>query len=138
MSNETKPLSPLANLSAKQQDRLKELSGSLSVDKITVSHSLEERSRDGRKSSVFYSVTASRGAGAELPQLANDHHSPVGFSPADTKLARLVLAKHVVASVYDDAVKRGLMPSSAAQEELRAILTRYDASIAKVLGSEDP
>ena len=78
-------------------------------------------------------MTASRGTGAEVNQLGNDHHQPVGYSPEDTKLARLLLSKHVVASVYDDAVKRGLMSPSTAQEELRAILTRYDNGIAKVL-----
>lgn len=89
--------------------------------------------------SAFYSVTASRGTGAEINQLANDHHEPAGFSPDETKLARLVLAKHVVASVYDDAVKRGLLAPAAAQEELRAILTRYDNGIARTLAAtEEP
>lgn len=133
MTTEKKPDSPLANLTTKQKDRLKAVTGSILVDKVTVSHSIEERNRDGRKTSAFYSVTASRGTGAEINQLGNDHHEPAGFSPDDTKLVRLVLSKHVVAAVYDDAVKRGLMASSAAQEELRAILTRYDNGIAKIL-----
>lgn len=133
MSNPTQPTSPLANLTPKQQERLRKVAHSMQIDKITVSHSIEERNRDGRKSSAFYSVTASRGTGAEITQLGNDGREPAGFSPEDTKLARLVLSKHVVASVYDDAVKRGLMPSSTAQEELRAILTRYDNGIAKAL-----
>lgn len=133
MSNPTQPTSPLANLTPKQQERLRKVANSMQIDKITVSHSIEERNRDGRKSSAFYSVTASRGTGAEITQLGDDSRSPAGFSPEDTKLARLVLSKHVVASVYDDAVKRGLMPSSTAQEELRAILTRYDNGIAKAL-----
>lgn len=133
MTNPTQPTSPLANLTPKQQERLRKVANSMQIDKITVSHSIEERNRDGRKSSAFYSVTASRGTGAEITQLGNDGREPAGFSPEDTKLARLVLSKHVVASVYDDAVKRGLMPSSTAQEELRAILTRYDNGIAKAL-----
>jgi hypothetical protein len=130
---EKKPEGPLSNLTPKQQERLKSVGGSLQIDKITISHSIEERNRDGRKSSAFYSVTASRGTGAEINQLGNDHHQPVGYSPDDTKLARLLLSKHVVASVYDDAVKRGMMASSTAQEELRAVLTRYDNGIAKLL-----
>lgn len=136
MNNEKKPASPLSDLSPQQQERLKQVSGSILIDKITISHSIEERSRDGRKMSAFYSVTASRGTGAEVTQLSNDHHSPAGFSPEDTKLARLVLGKHVVAAVYDDAVKRGMMATSTAQEELRAVLTRYDNGIAKLLNVE--
>ncbi len=135
MSNPTQPTSPLANLTTKQQERLRKVAHSLQIDKITVSHSIEERNRDGRKSSAFYSVTASRGAGAEITQLGNDACEPAGFTPDETKLARLVLSKHVVASVYDDAVKRGLMSSATAQEELRAVLTRYDSGIAKVLAA---
>lgn len=133
MTPEKKPESPLSNLTAKQKDRLTAVSGAILIDKITVSHSIEERSRDGRKTSAFYSVTASRGTGAEVNQLSNDHHAPAGFSPDDAKLARLLLGKHVVTATYDDAVKRGMMASSTAQEELRAVLTRYDNGIAKLL-----
>lgn len=133
MTTEKKPEGPLSNLSEKQQARLKSVSGLLLIDKITVSHSIEERSRDGRKMSAFYSVTASRGTGAEVNQLSNDHHEPSGFSPDDAKLARLLLGKHVVTATYDDAVKRGMMAASSAQEELRAVLTRYDNGIAKLL-----
>ena len=128
-----KPASPLSELSPKQQERLKSVSGSLVIDKITISHSIEERSRDGRKMSAFYSVTASRGTGAEITQLSNDHHAPIGLSPDDTKIARLVLGKHVIAAVYDDAVKRGMLSTAVAQEELRAVLTRYDKGLAKLL-----
>jgi hypothetical protein len=122
-------------LTPKQQARLRQVGGALSIDKITVSHSIEERGRDGRKTSAFYSVTASRGTGAEITQLANEQHEPVGFTPDDAKVARLLLSKHVVAAVYDDAVKRGMMSSSAAQEELRAVLTRYDGSLARLLAT---
>jgi len=136
MSHDKKPDSPLASLTEAQQERLKGVTGHLQIDKITISHSIEERSQDGRKMSAFYSVTASRGTGAEVTQLGNTDHVPVGFSPEETKIARLVLAKHVVATVYDDAVKRGIMRASAAQEEVRTILTRYDMALAKVLGNE--
>lgn len=135
MSNEKKPASPLANLSDKQKERLRTVSGSIQIDKITVSHSIEERNKDGRKSSAFYSVTASRGSGAEINLLGSDENKPTGYSPEDTRLARLLLSKHVVVSVYDDAVRRGLMPSSSAQEELRAILTNYDNGILKLLNT---
>ena len=130
---EKKPEGPLSNLTEKQKARLKSVSGALLIDKITVSHSIEERNRDGRKTSAFYSVTASRGTGAEVNQLSNEHHEPAGFSTDDAKLARLLLGKHVVTATYDDASKRGMMTASSAQEELRAVLTRYDNSIAKLL-----
>ena len=81
-------------------------------------------------------MTASRGTGAELTQLGSEHQSPVGFTPDEAKVARLLLSKHVVASVYDDAVKRGMMSSSTAQEELRAILHRYDNGLVKLLSIE--
>lgn len=136
MSNPTKPHNPTADLTPTQQDRLRKVATSIQIDKITVSHSIEERNRDGRKTSAFYSVTASRGAGAEVSQLGNDHNDAAGFSVDDTKIARLLLSKHVVAAVYDDAVKRGLMATSVAQDELRQILTRYDGSIAKLLSVE--
>lgn len=135
MSNEKKPPAPLANLSDRQKERLRVVSGSIQIDKITVSHSIEERNRDGRKSSAFYSVTASRGSGAEVNFLGSPENSATGYSPEDARLARLLLSKHVVVSVYDDAVKRGLMPSSAAQEELRAILTNYDNGILRLLNT---
>ena len=133
MTTEKKPEGPLSNLSEKQQARLKSVSGLLLIDKITVSHSIEERNRDGRKTSAFYSVTASRGTGAEVNQLSNEHHEPAGFTPDDAKLARLLLGKHVVTATYDDAVKRGMLSSASAQEELRTVLTRYDNGIAKLL-----
>ena len=133
MNTEKKPESPLSGLTEAQQERLKAVAGVLQIDKITISHSIEERSPDGRKMSAFYSVTASRGAGAEITQQGNTNQGEVGFSPDETKLARLVLSKHVVAAVYDDAVKRGILGSAVAQEELRAVLTRYDNSIVKAL-----
>lgn len=138
MSNPTKPHNLLADLPSNQKNRLQKVTESIQIDKITVSHSIEERNRDGRKTSAFYSVTASRGAGAEIVQLNSDN-SPAGFSVEDAKIARLLLSKHVVGAVYDDAVKRGLLAPSAAQEELRSILTRYDAGIAKLLATvEEP
>ena len=133
MNTEKKPESPLSSLTVAQQERLKSVSGGLQIDKITISHSIEERSLDGRKMSAFYSVTASRGTGAEISQFGNDPRGAVGFSPEETKLARLVLSKHVVAAVYDDAVKRGILGSAGAQEELRVVLTRYDNAIVRAL-----
>lgn len=136
MSDQTRPTSPLASLTEAQQERLKGVTSLIHIDKITLSHSIEERAPDGRKTSAFYSVTASRGTGAEITQLGEDARESLGFTPDEAKIARLVLGKHVVAAVYDDAIKRGVLKASAAQEEVRAILTRYDMALAKVLGHE--
>lgn len=131
MSNPTKPHEVV--LSPKQKEHLKKITEALQIDKITVSHSIEERTQDGRKTSAFYSVTASRGSGAELPRLGDSTQEAAGFTQNEARIARLILSKHVVASVYDDAIKRGVLPAASAQEEARNILTRYDGSITKLL-----
>lgn len=122
MNDEKKLDSSLANLSQRQQDRLKSVTDAISVEKITVSHSLEVRTLDGRKMSAFYSVST-------------NHRDGEGFTPDDTKLARLILGRHVVASVYDDAVKRGMMSASVAQEEVRTVIARYENGISKLLST---
>ncbi len=101
-----------------------------------MSFSIEDRDAAGRKKSAFYSVTASRGTGAEIPQ-AHEAAVPAGFAPEDVKLVRALLCKHVVAAVYDDAAKRGLMNSKDAATEARQVLSTYDDSIVKVLQSQD-
>lgn len=124
MSSEEPPSLPpasgaLATLTPNQKLRLQAVTDAMAVEKITISHSIDVW-QDGRKMNAFYSVsTGCRNEG--------------GFTPEDTRLARLILGKHVVASVYDDAVKRGMMTASAAQEEARTVTSRYDAGIAKLL-----
>jgi hypothetical protein len=128
---------PLDNLPPELKARLRGLSDTMQIDKITVSFSIEERGLNGRKESAFYSVTASRGTGAEVNQLSEmKEHSPAGYTPAEAKVARLLLGKHVVASVYDDAVRRGMMKASTAKEEVLRILGQYDYGIAKLMQSE--
>ncbi len=90
----------------------------------------------GRKKSAFYSVTASRGSGAEIAQ-AHESSSSAGFAPEDVKIVRSLLCKHVVRATYDDAVKRGMMTAKDAVSEARAALAAYDAEIAKLLQSQD-
>jgi hypothetical protein len=128
-----KPETPLSQLTDDQKTKLKSVTDTLMIDKITVSYSIEERTLSGRKASAFYSVTASRGTGAEITQLNEEHHRSASYTPEETKIARLLLSKHVVASVYDDAVRRGMMSSATAQEELRSVLGRYDAGIVRLI-----
>ena len=108
----------------------------MSFDKLTVSFSIDDRGLNGRKKSAFYSVTASRGTGAEVDQLHEEGRA-AGFAPEDVKIVRNLLCKHVVAAVFDDAVKRGLIDPKEAALEARTILASYDESIAKMLQSQD-
>lgn len=132
MGMDKKPETPLSQLTDDQKAVLKSVADVMAIDKITVSYSIEERTQSGRKASAFYSVTASRGTGAEIQQL-NEDSRPAGYTPEEAKIARLLLSKHVVASVYDDAVRRGMMNSATAKEELTAVITRYDHGIVRLI-----
>lgn len=130
-SNKPEP----SQLSPENKAKIKEISDSLRIDRLTVSFSVEERSLNGRKSNAFYSVTASRGTGAEVTRLneLDTEADPVGYTMEEARVARMLLGKHVVAAVYDDAVRRGILPSSLAQEELHTIIARYDAGLVRIL-----
>ena len=131
----TTPPSAFDQLTPEQKERLKALSSEIRIDKVTVSFSIEDRDVRGRKKSAFYCVTSSRGHGAEITQM-HEAASPAGFSPEEVKVVRCLLSKHVVATVYDDAAKRGIMSSEEAQQEGRQILAAYDAQIVKVLAGK--
>ncbi len=122
----------MASLTDAQRSRLKKLAAEIQFDKITVSFSVEDRDGNNRKKSAFYSVTASRGTGAEIPQMHEDRQS-AGFAAEDVKIVRSLLCKHVVAAVYEDCAKRGLMSQKDAATEARAILASYDDTIVKLL-----
>jgi hypothetical protein len=128
---------PLSNLSPEHQDRLKKLQSEIQFDKLTLSFSIEDRDPSGRKKSAFYSVTASRGTGAEIPTMGEGGRS-IGFAAEDVKLVRSLLSKHVVAATYEDAMRRGIVSKGTALEEMRAILASYDDGIARMLQNEAP
>jgi hypothetical protein len=134
MVNEARK-SPLDSLTQAQRERLKRLSGEIQFDKLTVSFSIEDRDVNNRKKSAFYSVTASRGAGAEIPQM-HETTQAAGFAPEDVKIVRHLLCKHVVAAVYDDASKRNLMSQRDAVVEAQAILGAHDEAIARLLQTQ--
>jgi hypothetical protein len=123
---------PFSSLTPEQTERLKKLQGDIQFDKLTCSFSIEDRDPQGRKKSAFYSVTASRGTGAEIATMGEDK-SPAGFAAEDVKIVRSLLSKHVVAATYEDAMRRGIIGKSAAIEEMRAILASYDEGIARML-----
>lgn len=123
------------SLTEPQRERLRKLQGEIQFDKLTVSFSIEDRDGNNRKKSAFYSVTASRGTGAEIPQMHEGAKS-VGFAPEDVKIVRHLLCKHVVAAVYDDASKRNLMTPRDAAVEAKAILGAHDDAIAKLLQAQ--
>lgn len=130
----TDPKKPLDDLTPEQQALLANLRTEVRYDKITVSFSLEDRDGRGVKKSAFTSVTASRGHGAEVPQMAEG--SPgTGYSEMEAKVVHSLVAKHVVAETYGDAVRRRIMSSETANEELGAILRAYDNRIVKVIQS---
>src|SRR5208337_3475548 len=138
MATEAPPRkNPMDSLTEAQRRRLRKLQAEIQFDKLTVSFSIEDRDANNRKKSAFYSVTASRGTGAEIPQMHEGTQS-VGFAHEDVKIVRHMLCKHVVAAVYDDAFKRNLMSQRDAVDEARVILAAHDESIAKLLQTQAP
>ena len=139
MANESQTKKPqtLESLTAPQKERLQRLSTEIQFDKLTVSFSIEDRDQNNRKKSAFYSVTASRGTGAEIPQMHEGAQS-TGFNSEDVKIVRNLLCKHVVRAVYEDSAKRGIMSGKDAANEAREILAGYDTTIVKLLQSDDP
>jgi hypothetical protein len=125
--------SPLENLTPEQRQRLRALSSSVSFDKITVSFSIEDRDANNRKKSAFYSVTASRGHGAEVNQIADSPGGAVGFTEEEAKVVHVLLSKHVVAATYVDGVRRGILASGTAREEMQAILRGYDERLVAIM-----
>lgn len=123
---------PLDSLTAEQNARLTTLKASIQFDKITCSFSLEDRDPSGRKKSAFYSVTASRGTGAEIPTMGEDKQS-IGFLPKDVAIVRNLLSKHVVAATYEDAIRRGIVSKGTAIDEMQTILASYDEELARRL-----
>jgi hypothetical protein len=121
--------SPLEQLTPEQQARLQNLSADISYDKLTVSFSLDERDLTGRKRSSFFSLGVSRKGSPD---------GPLGFTQDEIRVVRCLVSKQVVATVYDDAVKRGMLPRALANGELRPILDAYDSHIAKLMeGTHD-
>jgi hypothetical protein len=129
--------SPLESLTPSQQARLRKLQAEIQFDKLTVSFSIDERDPNGRKKSAFYSVTASRGTGAEIPQM-HEEREAAGFAPEDVKIVRTLLCKHVVRAVYEDAARRGMMSAKEASTEARSVLMSYDDGLVKLLQSQEP
>lgn len=132
MSDQPKPQNLMDVLPPEQQARLKALQEQISFDKLTLSFSIEDRDGSGQKKSAFYSVTVSRGAGAELTGMG-EGGTPAGFQQKDVPLVRALVSKHVVKSVYDDAIRRRVVGKGQAQEECRAILGAYDSLIVNLL-----
>lgn len=114
----------MANLTPKQKAQLDELQAGIQLGQITVSFSIEGRDRNGYKKSAFYSTNATR-------------KSSSGWSVEEAQLVSCLLSKHVVLTVYRDAVKRGILLSSIAQAEASAVLARYNASIRNMLQNEE-
>ncbi len=132
MTQEKKPVAFTDALSSEQQERLKRIQSQISFDKLTVSFSIEDRDAQNRKKSCFYSVTASRGTGAELATMGEDK-TPAGFSQEDVQIVRAMLSKHVVKATYDDAIRRRIIVQGQGQEECQAICGAYDKLIYNLL-----
>ena len=124
--------SALEQLSPDLKTRLRNLSSEIRLDKITVSYSVDDRDSRGRRKSAFYSVTASRGHGAEVQEFHQDGPG-TQFTFEEARVVRCLVSKHVVSSVYNDAVQRGIMSSNEARDEAKAILVGYDNQIVRAL-----
>ena len=122
-------------LTNEQRNRLLKLSSEIRLDKITISFSIDGRDVNGRKRSTFYSVTASRGAGAEVEGFHQDS-TAASYTVEDARIVRCLVSKHVVSSVYNDAVFRGILSVNEAKEELLSVIASYDAQIARILTSK--
>jgi hypothetical protein len=129
------PSKPLDSLTEEQRKRLESLQSEIRTDKITVSFSIEDRDRSGRKKSAFISITSSRGHGAEIQQL-NGNDAPAAFTMEEANIVHALLSKHVVAATYMDAVARGFLATNAARNELSGILQAYDKRLLKLLGEK--
>jgi len=139
MSQDPKPAAPTLadSLTPEQKSRLDRIQSVISFDKITVSFSIEDRDPQNRKKSCFYSVTASRGTGAELATMGEDK-TPAGFSHEDVPVVRALLSKHVVKATYDDAIRRRVIGQTAGTEECMAILGSYDKLLYNILNPKPP
>lgn len=131
---------PFESLSPEQRQRLANLSADISYDRITVSFSLEQRDETGRKMSCFLSLRAGRKPrnGQDADTSAADPKVPGNgaFSQDEARIVRLLVSKQVVAAVYDDAVKRRILSTGQAADELKPILTAYDGHLAKLVTGE--
>ena len=138
MNTEIKPTpkGPFDDLTTEQKERLKRISSEVSFDKLTVSFSIEDRDASGRKKSAFYSVTASRGTGAEINTMGEDK-TPAGFSAEDVGVARALLCKHVVKATFDDAIRRRIVSVSDATDECRSIIGSYDKRLIHLLSGKN-
>ncbi len=129
--NEPKPqperkATPFDQLTPEQREKGRKFLSEITIDKITLSFSIEDRDAEGRKKSAFYSISSSRGP------------SP-GYTLEETQLARTYLARHVVQATYDDAFRRKILTHS--QDNVRerdAILAAYDDKLVHMLANPEP
>lgn len=115
-------------LTLEQKARLERLRSAIRLDRITVSFSLEDRDTMGKKKSAFYSVTSFLDKGDE---------GSSAMTLSEGKVAQALLSKHVIETVYGDAVRRGILDARDAALEAKAILATYDRRLAKLITSED-
>lgn len=129
MSNDDAPKlrNPYEDLSPEQQGRGRKLLEEISLDKITLSFSIEDRDVNGRKKSAFYSVSASR-------RQADEETSGAGYTMDEALIVRTHLSRHVVKSVYEDAFRRKIIPFTEANvAERDATLRSYDERMVQLL-----
>lgn len=115
-------------MTPKQRKRLEKLQSEIRLNQITVSFSLEERfipGRDGRKMSAFYSANAVRDG------------SEGSWTIEEARLAECILSRHVVETVYRDAIRRGILTQEAATNEATGILHRYNLNIRRLVKNGD-
>lgn len=108
---------PLDTLSPEGKAKLAALGEDIQYDKITTSFTLEGHGPDGSRRVASVSLSASRRGGP-------------GFSKADMKLVRLMVGRAAVAATYDEAVRRGVLTQTQANEQATATILKYDEALA--------
>ena len=119
-----KKSTPFDQLTPEQRERGRLLLSEVSVEKVTLSFSIEGCDVEGRKKSAFYSVSASRDSGK----------GTAGFSVEETQMIHTFLSRHVVQATYDDAFRRKILSHSADNiRERDAIVAAYDDKLVHLL-----
>lgn len=104
----------------------------MSLDKLTVSFSIEERNPNGRKTSAFYAATASR------KSHLRGEDDGLGFTAEEAAIVKTFLSRHVVQETYDDAFRRKVLsPSTENLQERNTILAAYDQKLAHLVKKVD-
>lgn len=101
-------------LTPEQLEALERFASGVQVNNFTVSFSLEGRSSDGEKRSVFLSAN-----------IAPNPTQGEAYSLEQMSLAHAIVSRRVVATLYEDAMVRGVIPRTVARREERDTILAF-------------